>query len=257
MRKRCQSYCFGYISFFLLALTFLLAQSALAAQIRLAWDPNTESDLAGYRVYFGTSSRNYGPPINVQNVTVYALTGLTKGQTYYVAVTAYDSSGNESGLSNEVSGVAAQPDQMLVDYDGDGETDISIYRASSGEWWINPSSGSFLYPVVWGGDSTDHPVPGDYDGDGKTDVAVYRASSGTWWILPSSGSSYYSVGWGGDSTDHPVPGDYDGDGKTDVAVYRASSGSWWILPSLLGAPYYSVVWGGDASDISVTAGPLF
>ena len=205
MCKKRHSCFFGYIPLFVLALTFLLAQYALAARIKLAWDPNTEPDVVGYKVYFGTSSRNYGPPIDVQYVTVYALKSLTKGQRYYIAVTAYDSSGYESGFSNEVSGVAEQADEMLVDYDGDGKSDSSIYRSSSGEWWIHPSSGIFLYPVDWGGDSTDLPVPGDYDGDGETDVGIYRASSGSWWILPSLWwPLYYSIVWGGDDSDIPI-----------------------------------------------------
>ena len=74
--------------------------------ISLAWDPNTESDLAGYKVYYGTASRSYGSSVNVGNVTSYQLTGLTSGQTYYIALTAYDTLGYESGFSNEVSGPA-------------------------------------------------------------------------------------------------------------------------------------------------------
>lgn len=69
----------------------------------LSWDPNTESDLAGYKVYAGTSSRSYGPPIDVGNVTSFKVINLAKGQTYYFAVTAYNTSGAESGFSNEVS----------------------------------------------------------------------------------------------------------------------------------------------------------
>jgi fibronectin type 3 domain-containing protein len=72
--------------------------------INLAWNPNKEPDLAGYRVYYGTASRKYGPGIDVGNVTSYSLTGLTKGQKYYISITAYDKSGKESPFSGEVSG---------------------------------------------------------------------------------------------------------------------------------------------------------
>jgi len=65
----------------LLGLAFFLSLSIFsedifAAQIRLAWDPNTESDLAGYKVYYGTTSGKYGTPIDAGNVTTYTLTGL-------------------------------------------------------------------------------------------------------------------------------------------------------------------------------------
>jgi uncharacterized repeat protein (TIGR02543 family) len=86
----------------LIALLFPLFDSN--AQIKLAWDPNPEPDVAGYQIYYGTASRNYGHSIDVGNVTAYALLGLTQGVTYYIALTAYDSSNNESAFSNEVSG---------------------------------------------------------------------------------------------------------------------------------------------------------
>jgi len=47
----------------------------------------------------------YDHSIDVGNITTYTLTGLTQGQTYFIALTAYDTSHNESGYSNEVSGV--------------------------------------------------------------------------------------------------------------------------------------------------------
>ena len=84
-----------------------------AGTIKLAWDaPTTNSDgspltdLAGYYVYYGTASGVYGPAVDAKTVTTYTLTGLTPGQTYFIAVTAYDTSQNQSQLSNEVSGVA-------------------------------------------------------------------------------------------------------------------------------------------------------
>jgi hypothetical protein len=77
--------------------------NAFGAQLTMAWNPNSEPDVAGYMVYYGTASRNYGSSIDVGKVTSYTLTGLASGQTYYIALTAYDTSDNESGFSNEVS----------------------------------------------------------------------------------------------------------------------------------------------------------
>jgi len=69
----------------------------------VSWDPNTESDLAGYKVYVGTASRVYGVPVDVGTTTSFKVINLLKGQTYYFAITAYDTEGNESAYSNEVS----------------------------------------------------------------------------------------------------------------------------------------------------------
>ena len=85
------------------SLTPTSSSSGTSTTASLTWGPNTDTDLAGYKVYVGTSSRVYGSPINVGNLTSYAITNLGVGSTYYFAVTAYDSSGNESGFSNEVS----------------------------------------------------------------------------------------------------------------------------------------------------------
>ena len=99
------------LAFILLSFFIFLIPNSFAAQLRIAWDPNTEPDLAGYEVFFGTAPRSYGTPINVGNVTTYTFTELTSGQTYYFAVRAYDSSNNESGFSNEVSGTATELSQ--------------------------------------------------------------------------------------------------------------------------------------------------
>ena len=97
------------LTFLILLSTLLLSQFALAAQIKLAWDANTESDLAGYKVYYGTSSKSYAGSVDAGNVTTFTLTGLTQGQTYYIVVTAYNTSSNESGYSSEASGDATEP----------------------------------------------------------------------------------------------------------------------------------------------------
>ena len=69
----------------------------------LTWEANLESDLAGYRLYYGEKSRQYDSSISVGNVTRYEITGLDAGRRYFFAVTAIDLAGNESGFSNEVA----------------------------------------------------------------------------------------------------------------------------------------------------------
>jgi hypothetical protein len=69
----------------------------------LAWNPNQERDLAGYRVYVGKQSRVYETVHSAGLQTHFSLAGLPAGDTYYLAVTAYDLHGNESDFSEEVS----------------------------------------------------------------------------------------------------------------------------------------------------------
>jgi len=100
--------------------TCILFSFAMATQIELAWYPNTESDLAGYKIYYGTFARTgtdpktcglcgYATVIPVGNVTTYAVTNLLSERAYFFSVTANDQSNNESGFSNEVSGTAINP----------------------------------------------------------------------------------------------------------------------------------------------------
>jgi len=76
---------------------------AKAAQVTLAWDRNTESNIAGYRIYYGTGSRAYNWFIDVGNVLTHTVSGLTDGSTYYFAAKAYNTSNVESAYSAEVS----------------------------------------------------------------------------------------------------------------------------------------------------------
>ena len=69
----------------------------------MTWAANTEPDLAGYKIYSGTQSGVYGPPVSVGKVSSYQLANLAKGTTYFITITAYDSAGNESPHAAEVS----------------------------------------------------------------------------------------------------------------------------------------------------------
>ena len=71
----------------------------------LDWNPNTEPDLAGYRIYRATASGAYGGPVGQApaNATSFVVNGLQPGVTYFFVITAFDSAGNESVRSAEVS----------------------------------------------------------------------------------------------------------------------------------------------------------
>jgi hypothetical protein len=97
---------------FAMACALVQCITALAANVNLAWDPKSDTGLAGYKIYYGTSSRNYGTSINVGNVTTYSVTGLNSG-TYYFAVTAHYTSGSQTGFSNEVSVTVASGSPTL------------------------------------------------------------------------------------------------------------------------------------------------
>jgi len=81
--------------------TFQVTPGAIT-KATLEWDPNSEPDLAGYKLHYGLASRSYDTTIDVGNRTTYTITDLEVGETYYIAATAYNTSGLESGYSNEV-----------------------------------------------------------------------------------------------------------------------------------------------------------
>jgi fibronectin type 3 domain-containing protein len=86
--------------------SFLLAISVVAshaAEVRLEWDRVNDGSVVGYRVYYGTASRNYTTSIDAKNVTTYPVTGLQDGTTYRFAATVYNQDRMESGFSNEVT----------------------------------------------------------------------------------------------------------------------------------------------------------
>ncbi len=128
------------------------------------------------------------------------------------------------------------------DYNGDGKTDIAVYRREDTTLDFLPDiSDTSAWQTItlnWAGTVSGDavPVPGDYDGDGITDFALYSPYWKRWLIQQSTdgfrdetflwtGNSLVPPGW---STAPPVPADYDGDGKTDIAFYLPSWGKWYI-----------------------------
>jgi hypothetical protein len=131
-------------------------------------------------------------------------------------------------------GEATVSHPKVADFDGNGTSDISVFRPSTGQWFVQGQTTTFH------GASGDLPVPCDYNGDGTVDKAVFRPSVGGWYI---TGQPTVFFGLNGDI---PVPGYYTGTATCLVAVFRPSVGGWYIQ----GQP---TVFFGLSGDIPVPA----
>lgn len=143
--------------------------------------------------------------------------------TYTVTVKGY----NVPSGPQPYALVASRPDRGGVafparpviasgDYNGDGSSDIALFRPISGLWAVRD-----LTRIFFGG-MGDIPASGDYNGDGTTDFAVFHPVTGLWAVRGLTRAYFGGI------NDISVPGDYNGDGRTDIAIFRESTGLWSI-----------------------------
>ncbi len=170
------------------------------------------------------ASGNYTIP-NVTTFASYSLKASKQDYTFSPQKRTYFNLAANQTNADFTGTLQVQPS----DFDGDGISDIAVWRPSNGVWHVQSSGDNSYNSLQFGGaEFGDIAVPGNYDGDKKTDYAVYR--SGVWYIRQSSNGQVRTAQFGL-ANDKPVAGDYDGDGKTDLAVWRPSDSVWYIQRS--------------------------
>jgi hypothetical protein len=170
---------------------------------------------------------------------------LVADQQAYLRIRATVFGAAGSGGAGPSPTPAGPTAKAKADVNGDGKSDITLFRPHERKWYTVTSKKNFAYEetdpgtfsVSSFGDATGVPVPADYDGDGKMDLAQFAESGSpgfcTWSVKYSSQpvtAAASTTTWGFCS-DTPLPADFDGDGKADLAVYRPTTGRWYVLLS--------------------------
>jgi len=129
--------------FLLVGVVALMELSAVASQsVVLTWSPSIDTNVAGYKIYFGVASQTYTNSVAVGDVTNTTITGLADNTTYFFAATTYDSTGAESGFSNEASYQTGGTNVNVVSTNSAPATNTPPALNALGNLQINENAGT-------------------------------------------------------------------------------------------------------------------
>jgi hypothetical protein len=168
--------------------------------------------------YLGGSSDELARGIALDwNGSCVWLTGETNSENFPVRLPYQNTHGGgvtDAFVSRLGWGAVTARNQYHTDFDGDGTSDIAVWRAANGLWAVKDLTRFYL------GTTGDQAVPADFNGDGTTEGAVYRGSDGRWAVRDLTRV------WFGNICSRPLPADYDGDGSADCGLFNYDTGLW-------------------------------
>lgn len=204
----------------------------VAGEVRNAY---TDQPIGEAYIRTVTSDHSSDPSFNSATGTfsISACSGISSGDVRVEACclsylpnyadAAYTDWQDVSGLIVYLTPESSDPQIGSGDYNGDGSSDIAIFRPTTiGQWAIRSFTRYYF------GNSLAQLTPADYDGDGTTDVSVWFPwfnglyyYTGTVWAVQGLTRIYY-----GNFSDIPLSGDWDGDGSADLAVFHGATNLW-------------------------------
>jgi VCBS repeat-containing protein len=254
---------FTFLRVLLVALLAFLALSSPvhAAQVTLAWDTSTQSEVTGYKIYWGTSGGQYTSSVDVGSVTTHTVDGLNSGTTYYFVATCYTGTGAESGYSNQVSTTTqavntapvassgslsvsgrnpAAGTLVATDADGNALTCSIVTAPTKGTLTItNAATGAFTYTANTNTTASDSFTFRAYDGTAYSNTATVAISITANNTAPVASNGALSVSGKQTTTGKLVATDENGDPLTYSIVANGGKGTATITSSSTGAYTYT------------------